>query len=125
MKYSETNLNERCVFVQDLPSGISCVPITADREPWWCEVKKDSSSALVEFYRRFNKPRNEYSKYDETADLCSVRVNTTAPIDIEFFRARWDVQRAQEVYARFNRQLTGHWWTLEEIAALQGSKKEG
>lgn len=117
MKHDEINLNERCVFVQEMPEGKSCIPITADKEPWWCEIKKDSSSALVEFYRRFNKPRNEYSKYDETADLCSVRVNTTAPISIEFFRSRDDVQRAHEVYSIFNRQLAEHWWTNEEIAA--------
>lgn len=104
----EINLNKDDLFLHRLPNGITSIPIVADGESWWCDVKKNSGGAMLEFYRRFNRPRNEYSKHDENSDHCCIWVDGTALISINFFRERNDISRAQDIYSKFSSQLAGH-----------------
>lgn len=96
-KNKNINLNnESCIFMSDFNCGkTQSVEMKVGRKTYLCDISKDMSHALIEVYRKLNKNRQKYSKYDAAAETRRVTVKADAILRRDFFESIADIEKAQ------------------------------
>lgn len=77
------------------------IEIKIGRKLYLMDVKKDCSSCWIEVYRKLNKDRKKYSKYDPRAKATCIRVENNAVLDYRFFENIHEIERVQNTYFNY------------------------
>lgn len=84
------------IYIADFEYGSTQnIEIKIGRRLYLIDVKKDSGSSWIEVYRKLNKDRKRYSKYDPRAKAACIRVENNAVLDSQFFNNIHEIERAQ------------------------------
>ena len=65
------------------------------------DIKKTNESCWIEVYRKLNKDRKKYRKYDPRAKAACFRVDNNAVLDHRVFENIHEIERAQFTCSRF------------------------
>lgn len=77
------------------------IEIKIGRELYLMDVRKDSGSCLVEVYRKLNKDRDKYSKFNPRAEYAFVNVKNDSVLDYRFFKNIHEIARAQSTCSMY------------------------
>lgn len=81
------------------------IEIKIGRKLYLMDVRKDSGRCLVEVYRKLNKDRKKYSKFNPQAEYAFVNVKNDAVLDRRFFENVHEIARAQSTYSMYRNIL--------------------
>lgn len=100
------NLNKESVFIAEMPFGkTQNIECRLGRNLYMIDVDKNACTVHVSFYRRLNRDREKYSKYDPAAQCCMVTVAQKAILDRKFFKNIYTISTAQCVCNRYAEYL--------------------
>lgn len=92
------NLNHQSVFISRMPYGkTQNIVCRLGRGLYMLDVDKNACTVHISFYRRLNKNREKYSKYDPAAQCCMVAVAQKAILDRKFFENIHAISEAQSI----------------------------
>lgn len=97
------NLNhETGIFLSNFEYGkTQNVEVKIGRKTYLCDFDKSSAGARVDFYKKLNKNRPSFSKYDPEAEKHSASIKSDAVLRREFFLEIEEIEKAQRILYRY------------------------
>lgn len=98
------NLNERYLDVKRLGFGkTQNIEVKLGRRFYYVDVNKNQDSAVIDFYPKTTKSRNDQSKY--SGGVLGVSVKPEAALGREFFEDIKQIKAAQEVMFKWRQTV--------------------
>lgn len=110
LKNNIINLNHRDFHLRTLPMGkTQNIRVKVGRKIYLMDADKSALSITVDIYNELNKVRNNFSKYDEQADLKSLTLVNNCLLSRDLVENFAELEKAVSVVKKYKRDLDLGW----------------